>query len=58
MNLTYLIEADDSEPLKIKPDENSKVGWFTPQGAIDASKEEWFKEHIYSKLNERLSQIR
>ena len=58
LNLTYLIEADDSEPLKIKPDENSKVGWFTPQDAIEASKEDWFKEHIYSKLNERLSQLR
>lgn len=58
LNLTYLLEADDSEPLKIKPDENSQVGWFTLDGAIQASKEEWFKEHIYSKLNEKLSQLR
>ena len=58
LNLTYLLEADDSEPLKIKPDENSQVGWFTLDGAIQASKEEWFKEHVYSKLNEKLSQLR
>ena len=58
LNITYLLEADDREPLKIKPDENSQVGWFTPEGAIEASKEEWFKEHIYSKLNEKLSQLR
>lgn len=58
LNVTYLLEADDSEPLKIKPDENSKLAWFTPDGAIEASKEEWFKEHIYSKLNDKLSQFK
>lgn len=58
LNLTYLVEADENEPLAIKPDENSQVGWFTPEGAIEASKEEWFKEHIYKKLNEKLEQYR
>ncbi len=58
LNLTYLVEADEGELLKIKEDENSAVAWFTPEGAIEASKEEWFKEHIYSKLNGKLSQYR
>ena len=58
LNLTYLLEADENEPLTVKPDENSQVGWFTPEGAIEASKEEWFKEHIYTKLNEKLEQYR
>lgn len=58
LNVTYLLEADDSESLKIKPDENSQVGWFSPQDAIEASKEEWFKEHIYSKLNQKLAQFK
>jgi 8-oxo-dGTP pyrophosphatase MutT (NUDIX family) len=58
LDLAYLFEADDKKELKIKPDENSQVGWFTLDGAIEASKEEWFKEHIYSKLNEKLSQLR
>lgn len=58
LNLTYLLEADETEPVKIKPDENSKVGWFTLDGAMEASKEEWFKKHIYSKLNEKLSQFK
>ena len=58
LNLTYLLEADENAELRHKPDENSKVGWFGLDEAIDASKEEWFKEHIYSKLNEKLSQFR
>ncbi len=58
LNLTYLLEADEREPLRHKPDENSQVAWFTPEEAIAASKEEWFKEHIYKKLNDKLPQFR
>lgn len=54
LNVTYLIEADDHEQLSVKPDENSGVAWFTPGDAIAASSELWFREHIYSKLNEKL----
>lgn len=50
LNVTYLIEADEEELLVVKPDENSAVQWFSPEGAIEASTEEWFKERIYSKL--------
>ncbi len=54
LNVTYLIEADDAAPLRVKPDENSGVRWFTPQGAVEASTEPWFRERIYQKLNEKL----
>lgn len=54
LNVTYLLEADDTDALSVKPDENSGVGWFTPEGAVEASTEEWFRERIYSKLNEKL----
>lgn len=57
LNVTYLLEADDTENLCMKPDENSGVSWFTPQGAVDASTEDWFKQRIYSKLNEKLAAI-
>lgn len=50
LNVTYLLEADDSEPLRIKPDENSGVKWFTPEDALKASTEPWFVEHVYAKL--------
>ena len=38
----------------MKKDENSAVNWFTKQEAIDKSSEEWFRTHIYNKLNEKL----
>ncbi len=57
LNVTYLLEADDSEPLRSKPDENKAAAWFTPEDAINASSEPWFRERIYSKLNERLKEL-
>lgn len=56
LNVTYLIEADDSEELKVKEDENSAVKWFDIDEAVEASNEEWFREHIYSKLNRKLKE--
>lgn len=57
MNVTYLIEADPKAQIRNKPDENSKVGWFEIEEAINKSTEEWFKRRIYSKLNEKLSNL-
>lgn len=54
LNVTYLLEADDCESLHNKPDENSDVAWFTMEDAVKASNEEWFKQRIYSKLNNKL----
>ncbi len=54
LNVTYLLEADEKEELKIKPDENSGVAWFSLEDAIEASSEEWFKKNVYPKLNERI----
>ena len=54
LNITYLLEADPTEPLRCKPDENSRVAWFTPEEAVAASTEVWFRERIYRKLNEKL----
>lgn len=54
LNITFLLEADDTLPVKCKPDENSKVGWFELDEAIEKSSEEWFRERIYSKLNAKL----
>ena len=54
LNVTYLLIADEDDVLRIKPDENSGVKWFTPKGAVEASSEPWFRTHIYTKLNETL----
>ena len=53
MNVTYLIEADDTDTLKICEEENSGVQWFTPEAALKASTEPWFVERIYKKLIEK-----
>ena len=54
LNLTYLLEADEEEPLRINAEENTGVRWFAFEEALAASKEPWFVEHIYSKLIRKL----
>lgn len=50
LNVTYLVEADPHEVPRVKPDENSQVGWFTPEEALARSTEPWFVERVYRKL--------
>ena len=49
LNVTYLLEADENEELRIKEDENSGVRWVDIDKAIDLSNEAWMKG-IYKKL--------
>lgn len=53
LNLTYLLEADECQPLRAKPDENSAVRWFSLDDAVAASSEEDMRI-IYAKLNQKL----
>ena len=55
LNVTFLLEADPAAPIRCKPDENSRVGWFGREEAVAASSEPWFRERIYSKLNAKLA---
>ena len=57
MNVTYLIEADDSDTLTVCVDENSGVRWFSPESALEASTEPWFVERIYKKLIEKAAKV-
>ncbi len=54
LNVTYLLQADDHDPLVIKEDENSNVAWFGLDEALQRSTEKWFVENIYAKLNQKL----
>ena len=58
LNVTYLLEADDTEPLRICEDENRGVAWFGLDEALAASTEPWFVERIYRKLNDKLKETR
>ena len=57
LNVTFLMEADPGEVPRVKPDENSRIGWMTPGEALAASTEPWFVERIYRKLVAKSSQI-
>ena len=57
LNLTYLLEAEEDQPLRICEAENSGVAWFPLADALSASTEPWFVERIYKKLNEKLNSI-
>lgn len=54
LNVTYLLEADEAEVLRIKPDENSGVRWFSLKEALAACSEPWMIERVYKKLNAKV----
>ena len=53
LNVTYLFEADPAKPLRIKPDENSAVGWVKTEEIPRKTNEVWFRDRIYSKLQRK-----
>lgn len=57
LNLSYLLEVDDKEILQIKKDENSGVKWVRIEDIEKVSNEEWIKNNIYRKLNEKLHKL-
>ena len=54
LNVSYLLEADEEEVLRIKPDENSGVRWFSLEEALAACSEPWMIERVYKKLNAKV----
>ena len=53
-NVTYLIEADETEALAVKQDENSAVRWF-PAGEVVSSSSEPEMRVVYQKLMDKLN---
>ena len=54
LNVTFLLEADDAQPLRSKPDENSAVAWL-PLSDTEVNEVEPFMAEIYKKLNGKLA---
>ena len=54
LNVTYLLEADDTDRLTVCEEENSGARWFGLDEALTASSEPWFTARIYGKLNKKL----
>ena len=57
LNVTYLFQADPSEKLRIKPDENSGVAWIPVAELPEKVTEPWFLDHIYNKLTGKISRL-
>lgn len=58
LNVTYLLQADDRETLKRKPDENSAVSWFGFQESLEVTKEPWMRDRIYRKLLKKVKDVK
>lgn len=58
LNVTYLAVAEESAPLRIKPDENQKVSWFTFSDALTLPTESWMIERIYAKLIQKCVRLK
>ena len=58
LNLTYLLEVDEKEILKMKEDENSGVKWINLEDVEKASNEKWMIENVYQKLNNKLKNMK
>lgn len=57
LNISYLFEADESDELKIKEDENSGVKWINIE-EIDKVISEPKMLPIYNKLNEKIERLK
>lgn len=56
ISVAYLIEADENEPLVVKPDENSGVQWI-PVEEIDAYSNEPDMKKVYKKIISKIEAL-
>lgn len=54
LNLSYLIQVDETDRLFVKPDENSNVAWFNKSDIDRIVNETWMLENVYKKLIARM----
>ena len=50
LNVTYLFEVDENEPLKVNLEETKGIQWISLNELKNKVKETWMMENIYSKL--------
>lgn len=55
-DVEYLFEADEEDAIRMKPDENSGVGWI-PMDEINQYVTEEHMKPVYAKLNEKLALV-
>ena len=57
LNATYLLEADETDELFVKADENSGVRWIPIDEVEAVCSSRWDWEIIYAKLNQKLRML-
>ena len=55
LNVTYLVEADETQELIVNKAENQAVKWWKMEEVLQVSKEPWMIEHIYKKLLDQMN---
>lgn len=50
LNVTYLLEADDKQDIRIKEDENKGVKWINIEDILKCSTEKWVVNNVYAKI--------
>lgn len=54
LNVTYLLEADESEEIHIKEDENSGVKWVSIERILNVTSEVWVRDRVYAKIIDKM----
>ena len=54
LNITYLLEADENEIIRVKEDENSGVKWVTIEELKGVVNEIWVRDRVYTKIIEKM----
>ena len=54
LNVTYLLEADESEEIHIKEDENSGVKWVPIDEILEITSELWVRNRVYAKIIDKM----
>ena len=52
LNVTYLLTADEGDPLAVREGENTRVAWL-PADRLTELTNEWEMDHVYLKLLDR-----
>lgn len=55
LNVSYLLVADDADPLQVREGENTRVGWIPAHQMLEYTNE-WQMDGVYTKLLERARQ--
>ena len=58
LNVTYLLEADENEEIRIKEDENSGVKWVSIDEILDTTSEVWVRDRVYAKIIDKMKKDR